>query len=446
MGTRQVLAEFRDQIQRRATLRLATGYVLFVGFMGLVAAWTGDGLETALDLPYLFAPLLACPVVAGWVLRARETGREEVLATTPITRGQTLLARTLAALLLTPLMVAATLPILYAASVAAAPGAFLDLLVYPAWAVSIGTAAATVGLLLGHLTPGRPRLGLALAFFTTFVWLVFGMGLGGTPNPPLGVAVVRRLSPLSHAVHASNIGPLASPVELLMVPLAYAAVALALLAPVSLGLQHASGWARPFTARPVPVAAAIAVLALAGAGVASWTAPEGEVMHLTSRLEQQTEDLWFEVNPRPLPPGETWRQGTPFPIQLTVIGPPNGTVTLEDLRLTSDRAAFHGPAGLPETMVLDDVGPDHRRAWNATGGPAGSNQSTFVLETAPREVFTYAEVDLVVVLAGQDHRFEVFIRALDWHVDEGSLWAGLVATGLPLLAATRWLPRRWNLW
>lgn len=446
MPGRRVAAELRRQLLRQSTGRLVTAFVLLVGAFGLLAAATGDGLEAPTTVPYLFAPALVCPLAAHRVLRDREGGMADVLATSPLTRGEELLAKTLAVLALTPLAVVASLPVLYAVSLHAAPGAFVDLLDRALWALSIGTTAASVGLLLGHSTPQRPRLGLGLAFGTVLVWFFLATVFGNTPNPPLVMSLLRRLSPVSYAVHAVVSGPLLLGGGLLAaLPLTLGAWALALAAPLALGLQHAADWHRP---PPTGALLLVAAVWLVGAAaLVPWSAPEFAPEKATYEAEGYHGEVWGSLETSRFgAPDAQWGPTTKRYPQLTLVGPPNASLEIDEIALHSAQIDFEDPTHVPDRVDLDEIVEDHRRRWNETGGPAGTATINLTVEAHPRGLFNRAPTEVLVSIDGQEEVYSIDYVGDVWRVEPTPILAATAAAVLPLLVATRWLPRRWNRW
>lgn len=444
------MAELGRELVTRSTLKLVTGFVVLTAAMAVLAATAGDALELVTGPPYLFAPTLLCPIAAHRVLRDRDTGMTGVLATTPLPRSHGLATKTLATLLLTPLAVAASLPILYAASLATAPGAFLKLLIYPAWAISIGTTAALVGLVVGHLTPKSRRLGLGLSFGVVLLWFLLGLGLGQTPNPPAVLAFLRRLSPLSHAVQAEGIGALpGGPAVLLLLPLTLAAIALAALPIVALGLQHATGWDTPLQRHPLAIGALAGILVLGTVGLVAWSVPEEDPPR-GSLLAKDIEVGDLRVSSRFIQPGwredPAWGQGATLRLNLEVVGPPNKTVSVDRIALTSETLDPQAQGTLPASLELDDVFQDRGKRWNATGGTAGKATLNATFLVHPRELFSSTEAELVIELDGVEHRQGVLFIASEWQVERDPILVAAGGTLVPLFGMAWWLPRRWNRW
>lgn len=445
----RVLAELERQLAARSTLGAVAGFVLLLAATSLLAIATGQGAGSALALPYLYAPVALCPIAAHRVLREREDGMAAVLATTPLTRTEALLAKTLAVLAIAPLAVVASLPLFYALTTATAPGAFLDLLVYPAWTLTVGTTAATTGLLVGHLTPARPRLGLGIAFGVVLFWLVAGWGLGQAPNPPrLVLVLLRRLSPLSYVAQGPTIGPLRlAPASLVLFPLTQAALAAAVLAPLALGLQHATGWSSPITRHPASLAAVILVLLVGTAALVPWAVPEAPDPPSGNRgYEGPSGELWMDIRLTRDFDGPGWGPDTPRTLRVNVVGPPNATLTIDRLELTSDPVDFRFTNETPETIVLDDVFRDRVGRWNATGGHAGEATFHVAVAATPRELFAIVPADVTLVIDGEAHRHQLWVAGTSWRTQPEPVLVASAATALPLAAAARWLPRWWNRW
>lgn len=450
MNSRRVLAELARQLVRKSTLALLTGFVLLVGLMGMLAALTGESFQALTNVPYLFAPTLLVPIAAHRVLEDPASGMTAVHATTPMTRGESLAAKALAVGLLTPLAVLVSLPVLYASLVSTAPGALLDLWAHPAWALSIGTTAASVGLLIGHLTPDSPRLGVGLAFGIVLVWMLFGLGLGKTPNPPLWLAVLRRLSPVSYAIQAVGDGPLlVGPALLGVLPLTLAAWALALLVPVSLGLQHAGGWHTPLRGQPRALAAAVLLLVLGATALVPWQVPETTPPEHKASVEDYHGhgDLWLTARLDPFDlPDPPWTQGVQRHTRLTLVGEPNATVQLEQVVPESQKIRFESANNLPRRVDLDRIVEDHERRVDETGGPVGTAQLNLTFRAYPRQLFNHAPTELTVAIDGQAKHYQLAYQSRYWKVDRGPVLVATVLTAIPLAAATRWLPGRWNGW
>lgn len=446
---RRIAAEVGRQLLRESTLRLLTGFVLLVGLMAALTAATGS-FQTLTVVPYVFAPTLVCPIAAHRALSDRDTGLAGVHATTPLRRPESLLATLLWGLALTPVAVVVSLPVLYASLMATAPGALLDLAAYPLWAVSIGTTASCVGLLVGHLTPSSPRLGVALAFGVVLAWLFFGLAFAESPNPPLAFAFLRRSSPLSYAIQAVGNGPLPVGSAMLMLfPLSLAAWALALLVPVSLGLQHADGWHRPLRSRPGALVAAIALLVLGAAALLPWSAPTLE----TSDLDRQagsyhgSEKLWVNVELDPFGfPDPPWTQGVERHVQLTLVGEPNETVTVEQAILESEILRFEPSDELPQRVVLDHIVRDDERHIDETGGPVGTATVNLTFQAYPQRVFNQASTTLTLTIDDHTETHELDIDADYWHVEPAPLALATAVTAITLIAGLRWMPSRWNRW
>jgi hypothetical protein len=430
-------------------LLFVSSFSLLLGILGLFAGLTGGGLETPTNATYLFAPLAVCPIAAHLMVRDREHGGALVAAATPLTWPECLVAKMLTVLVLTPMAVVVSLPILYAATLTTAPGAFVDLLGHPLFAVSIGTTAASVGLLVGALTPSLPRLGLSLAFFTVIAWIFLGTGLGETPNPPVALAFLRRLSPISHAVQAVVQGPiLQGPTRLWFLPMTVAIPAFATFALTTVKLQHPTGWRANALGGSRFLSLPLAIVLLTAICVLPWTAPSTSAPAMEDRFQGRHGDLWIEgrldVIDAPNPP---WTQGVPRYLQLTLFGPPNATVEISDIGLESDVVRYEVNQTIPDRVHLDEIQPDHDRRLNSTGGPIGTTTLELRLKAYPTGLFNHFSADLLLVLDGRESRY-VFteVVAATWQVSPAPVAVAMLATVGPLTAMVRRLRGRWNRW
>lgn len=449
MNPRRILTEIRRGLLRKSILWFVTAFSVLVGLLGMLAAFTGTGLDMPTNAPYLFAPLAVCPIATQLMVRDREHGGALVGATTPLTWPEVLVAKVLTVVVLTPVAVLASLPILYAMTVATAPGAFVELLGHPLFSVSIGTTAASVGLLIGALTPNLPRLGLGLAFFTVIAWVLLGTGLGETPNPPLALAFFRRLSPISHAMQAVGQGPiLVGPKRLWLLPLTVAVPALASFALITLKLQHPTGWRANALGGSRALSLPIFIVLVTAISVLSWTAPSTTVPAMEDRFKGSHGDLWLEgrldVFDAPDPP---WTQGVPRYLELTLFGPPNATVEIDRISLESDVVRYEVDEPIPPRVHLDEIEPDRDRRLDPTGGPIGTTTLELRLKAYPKELFNDFLAHLSVTLDGRERRYAFTgVVADTWHVAAAPIVVSMVATVGPLTAMAYRLPGRWNRW
>lgn len=449
MNLRRIGTEARRTILRRSILWFITTFSLLLGLLGLFAAFANTGLDTPMNATYLFAPLAVCPIATRLMVRDREHGGALVGATTPLTWPESLLAKVVTTLVLTPVAALVSLPILYTMTLATAPGAFGHLLGHPLFAISIGTTAASVGLLIGTFTPNRPRLGLGLAFVTVIAWVFLGTGLGETPNPPLGLAFFRRLSPISHAMQAVGQGPiLGGPARLWLLPLTVAAPAFAAFALVTSKLQHSTGWRANAHRGARAFSLLIFIALLTAASVLSWTAPATTVPAMEDRFQGSHGELWLEgrldVFGVPDPP---WTQGVPRYLQLTIFGPPNATVEIDEIALESDVVRYEMDEAIPARVHLDEIKPDKHHRVNSTGGPIGTTTIELRLKAYPQELFNDFSSNLSITLDGREGRYAFTgVVADTWQVAPAPVAVAMLATVGPLAAVAHRLPTRWNRW
>lgn len=446
---RRVLAEVRRQLGRRGTLRIIAGYAFLFAVFALLGLQE-EGMDLPIEIGYYLAPLFMAPIAAHRIGRDRDAGLTDVHATTPLTRGERLAGQTLAVLAIPPLAIAATLPTLYGLSAVAAPGAFWTLLVHVPWTLTFAIAAASTGLLVGYLLPGRPRLGLALAFGLVVVWFVAGVNLNDIPDPGLFVALLGKLSPYTYADSATPLGPVPSgPITMLVGPLILAVTAFGMLVPIARSLQHPTGWRTPIAQHPGAILAVAGMLVVGLGVLAAWEMPENPWGTQTPAQPIEDTQAGIEWQVVVLPgegDGTPWREGwgpdTPLRMRIQAIGEPNETVRLDDLSLSSEKIRFGTDEPLPERIVLDSTippsdGSDQRR---------GIGDVTINWTGHPRELYQTAPVELTFAADGEPVRFDVSQSALSWRVDDRWVLAGSLASLLPSLAAARWLPLRWNRW
>lgn len=453
MDARRVLAETRRQMARPGTLRILAGFALLVGSLAVVGTSGGGRTFIAIEFGYYLFPMLMCPIAAQRVLGDRDWGMAEVLATTPLTQGEALVARVAAMLSVPVVAIAFTLPVFYGLFAVAAPGAFWTALVHVPWALGIATASASVGLVVGHLTPQRPRLGLAIAFMLVVAWFVGGVSLNDFQDPGWAIAFLGKLSPYTYVDLATPLRPIpAGPLAMLVGPLVLTLVALAVLIPIGAGLQHPVGWDRPLGRHPVAAVSLAGVLLVGGGLLAAWTPPENPWRRGTGfPVEDTREGLRWSIA---LTPGEeagklwkgAWGDPTPLRLSMAVTGPPNATLSIDALGLTSERIDFEPAEPLPDRLVLDSIQDASESSPAGTGDKVGVGTVEILWNATPTELFQRTDVLLFLEVNGEPIRFEMDLGALGWKTSDTAALAGSLASALPALAATRWLPPRWNRW
>lgn len=446
---RRVLAEVRRQLIRRGTLHIIAGYALLFAVFALLGLQE-EGMDLPIEIGYYLAPLFMAPIAAHRIGRDRDTGLMDVHATTPLTRGERLAGQSLTVLAIPPLAIAATLPTLYGLSAVAAPGAFWTLLVHVPWALTFAIAAGSTGLLVGYLLPGRPRLGLALTFGLVVVWFVAGVNFNDIPDPGPLVDLLSKLSPYTYADSATPLGPVPSgPITMLVGPIILTLTALGALTPIATSLQHPTGWRTPISKHPGAILAVAGILVVGLGVLAAWEMPENPWGSQAPNQPIEDTQAGIEWKIVFLPgegDGTPWRAGwgpdTPLHMRIQAIGQPNETVRLDDLSLTSEKLRFELDEPLPERIELDSTIPPS----DGTDQPRGIGDVTINWTGQPLELFQTAPVELAFTADGEPVRFDVSQSALSWRVDDRWVLAGSVASLLPSLAATRWLPPRWNRW
>jgi hypothetical protein len=411
------------------------------------------GLDAYALATYTFVPLLACPLGAYLIARDREHGLSAVAATTPVDPTSLLLGRLTALSTLLVGGLALTLPVLYALTETVAPGAFRAALPLVGWGLLVGLVSLLVGSIVGYAKTGPSTGALSVGFGIVVAWVVIAvqrhrfLAWADSETELAVIQAILHANPLTWALeaeHPAAVGVVANHSEtaaglaLLLVPLALA------LGAVALGLQHMDGWLE----QPLQHPAALALLAASvlGAGVflATWDyarptpptevpsdAQSGQAGNLTVRLEAD--------------PKAPWKGATPIGVTLTLVGPPNATVTLEELVLSGPNLTVNHQLQVPKNIQLDEIRTDrgHHATENETHG---TGELKLQANATPQRVASLVPLAATVTVAGNETTLTTTL--------EGSVWGTpivppLAAAGVPLavLAWTAWkAPRRWNRW
>jgi hypothetical protein len=444
---RRIAYETRRHLARSATLKLATATAV----VATVLAWLqGGGLEAPVYFTYYLLPMLASPYAAYLVTKDRRQATTQVLEASPTIRSERLLAQATATIAAPALAIVATTPVLYGLAPPSAPGAFTALLPHLAWALAIAAAAAATGLLLAHLTPRRPRLGLALAFGVPPLWFLLGGLYNSTGAPGPIVAFLGKFSPFTYVEYMWVSVPVPTgPPALLMGPLAISALSLSLMIPISLWLQDEGGWIQPLSRRAGAVGLTVGILAAGALGLGLWPIPEDTTTDESppQPVETTQAGLYWSVSAREVGfPPPAWSDGLPIEAHITVLGPPNATVELTNIQLEAETLHLEPRGPTDRTIHLNEVGPDRHKKWNESGGPAGRASLTLSYTAHPQELFALTPAELSLQADGNPASFDLSFSAHEWETDTTRTTVVSSATVAALVLATRRLPARWNRW
>jgi hypothetical protein len=452
MDAGRVLAEFRRQVLRSGVVKLTAGFALAVAVLALLGTVAGGRTFIAIELGYYLFPLLQCPYAAHRVLADSDHGMAGVLAATPLKRGEMLIAQLASQLVVSLAAVAVTLPVLAGLFAGMAPNAVGTALVHVPWALAIAGASASFGLVVGHLTSRRPRLGLAIAFVLVGVWFVAGVKLNDIQGQRSLAMFLGKLSPYTYVDLAGSLRPIpAGGLGFLVGPLLLALTAQACLAPAAVGLRNPSGWAPSPGSHPATAVLLGGVLLASGGLLAAWSPPETETpagaelpIEVTQHRLRWSVTLIPGEEPGKL--GRAWGDDTPLRLSMTIVGPPNATLSIDNLTLTSEKIDFEPVDPLPDRIVLDRIQEASDDAPPGTNETVGVETVGVLWTATPTELFQQAPVTLSLAIEGQPTHFDMSLSASGWRYETLPALAGVLATSTSSIAALRWLPSRWNRW
>jgi hypothetical protein len=452
VSLRGILAEARRELGRSTGPgTLAAALALAGGFAVFALAELGPGGYAAGT--YLFLPLLVGPLAAQRVAGDRERGLAAVAATTPLDRTSYLLGRALGLLALLVAAVALTLPGLYALTETVAPGAFRAALPLAGWALLVGTVSLLAGLAVGYAATGPSTRALSTAGGLVAVWFllaaqrrrILSWADGATERQVLEAVV--HASPMTWALeaeHPAALGVVDGHLEL--------ARGLGLLAPglvvalgaLALGLQHLDGWFERPLRRPVALGLLVVGLAGVGAALAAADTPRPPAGPAEPAPAEPTPagdvNVSLQVDAR-----EAWRPSTDLGVELTLAGPPNATVHVEELALGGPHLDVEHGLATPSAVSLDEVREGHGRVAPEDEA-VGLGELAVDARATPDRVADLFLVRAEVTVDGDRTTAQARTSLADWALPAGAL---LGAVGGPLAAAgglAVLAPRRWNRW
>jgi hypothetical protein len=453
MDAGRVLAEFRRQVLRSGVVKLTAGFALAVAVLALLGTVAGGRTFIAFEKGYYLFPLLQCPYAAHRVLADSDHGMAGVLAATPLKRGEMLIAQLASQLVVSLAAVAVTLPVLVGLFAGMAPNAVGTALVHVPWALAIAGASASLGLVVGHLTSRHPRLGLAIAFVLVGVWFVAGVNLNDIQGQRSLAMFLGKLSPYTYVDLARPLRPIpAGGLGFLVGPLLLALTALSCLEPAAVGLGNPSGWGPSPGSHPATAVLLGGVLLASGGLLAAWSPPETAGEEDSGfPIEVTQHRLRWSVTLTPgEEPGKLWRgawgDDTPLRLSMTIRGPPNATLSIDNLTLTSEKIDFEPVDPLPDRIVLDSIQEASDDAPPGTNETVGVETVEVLWTATPTELFQRVPVTLSLDIEGQPTHFDMTLTTSDWRYETLPVLAGVLATSTSSIAALRWLPSRWNRW
>lgn len=449
---RLIAAETKREITRASGLWTLAGALAFAGLLALFAL-AEAGTDAYALATYIFFPLLVCPLAAQRVAADREHGVTAVTATTPVDRASFLLAKLTALSILLLVGLALTLPLLYALTETTAPGAFRAALPLVGWGVLVGFVSLVVGLAIGYAKTGPSTGALSVGFGLVIAWFIVAVQrhrFVAWADGELELAVIQAVlhaNPMTWALeaeHPAAVGVVANHVDIatglvLLVPL----LALGLGA-IALGLQHWDGWLEHPARHPLAVVLlAVSVLGT-GALLATWDyarpAPPTDLPSEASRGQAGDLHIRLEADQE-----GAWRSSTPLVLQLTIAGPPNATVTLEQLALTGSEMTVRHDLATPTEISLDEIRDGHGR-YAPENQTYGTGELTVRANATPHRIAKLLPLTAHVTLDGKETTLATDLSAFDWQTPTTPL---LLAGGIPLAVlapSARIAKRRWNRW
>ncbi len=404
-----------------------------------------EGLDFLFSGLFLVIPIVFLPYGAWEAARDRERHLTSLLSVSPLTQKERLAAQlgSLSSLLLVYLLV--TLPFTYLVTRPAAQHAFRNVLPFFAWGLVIGLCAASLGLLIGHLSGARSRLALSGGFLVALGWLIAGLNTSslwevGGVGQRLG-----HLVPLAWGMHAklTNAAMFDTSWPLLLArAVLFLLAVLGFLAVVACLLQDLDAWGvqTRFTRSRV-LAWGLIPLLLSGAVIGwSYTPPATNPLE-DAHTETSQDNLWIQAETF-LEEGARDGQGT---LQVSIAGEPNRTVSLSSLSLESDSARISPTEPLPTQLTLDTVVRDMEGVVGDRGEDIGVNHAQIPLEVDALHMQHWIDIKIGLTVDGHPVEF-VDVEYRDYRFASRSSAAALA---IPILAGffgSRLLPGRWNAW
>ncbi len=449
---RRILAEIERELTRPTGRWSPVAALLFAGAFALFAV-VEAGAEIYVLATYVFLPMLAAPLAAHRMAGDRERGLARVTATTPIDTAVFLTGKLIALHLLLVASLALTLPILYALTETMAPGAFHNALPFLGWALLTGTLSILVGLLIGYAKQGASAAALSIAFSTVIAWAFLAtqrhrfLAWADNETELAVIQAILHLSPMTWALEAdqpaavglvSHHHDLALGLVLLLIPI------LGALAAIALGLQHLDGWLADPTRHPFAILLLATSLIGAGTALALFDysrpdegGPDVPDEHTAGIGEM---DVAFEASR-----SQPWEAQTPLFIELNVQGPPNATVTLQELTLEGPHITARHMLEMPTQLHLDEI-QEGRGQTAPQNGTYGTATLSFDATATPHRIASMLSLQAHLQLDGNDTTLTTRLNAFDW---EHPITPTLAAASAPFaLTATTALvlPRRLNRW
>lgn len=337
--------------------------VVVAGLTGLLMAPEGP-LDLVLLIGFVVIPLFMAPWAAWSICRDRETGLAEVQAVAGLDLYRVLGAKLVTLSMVVVCLLLTAVPLLWGLTTAATTGGLATAAPYLAWGLACGVIASVLGLVVGLFWKRSTPEAVATAFAAVVGWIMlawFGPQLVGSAGSGVAAKGFRALVHTSPITWALDWFQGATPTfvslqGLIGGPLYLLACSLVLLAAFPAGLQTLLGPDRGTRARRLGTILLLAGVVVLGAGLVAWPhQPPDETPHGNAPTGPGAQVSEVDISPKD---GGHRFQAASSPVVATLAldGPPNTTVVLSSVHVTSPTSDIEITTPLPIEAHLDPEG------------------------------------------------------------------------------------------